>query len=311
MEQFDVIVVGAGPAGLSAALILGRALRRVLVLDAGHPRNERSRELHGFLTRDGTPPLELLKMGREQLTKYETVEVRGATVKHIERSADEFILTCTDDTKYAALKVLLATGVVDRLPDVEGIRDFYGTSVFHCPYCDGWELRGLPLAAWGRGASGVSLAVKLTNWSGDVVLCTDGSDDLNDEQRERLQRFNVDVREEPIARLEGEHGALQAVRFKNDQVLPRRALFFSAGNYLRTELAPTIGCRISEKGYVLTHDCESCDVPGLYVAGDAMGGTHMAIVAAADAASAAVAINMALTEDEYPFKQLHPAYAQR
>src|SRR5215210_3243516 len=202
--MFDCVIVGAGPAGLSAALILGRCRRRVLVCDAGRPRNYASRSLHGFLSRDGISPAELLKAGREQLAQYESVELRDIEVVDAKCDSDTFEVVLADGNSVRSRKLLLATGVIDRIPEVEGLRKMYGRSVFHCPYCDGWEWRDQPIAIYGSGEHGLGLALELTVWSRDLALCTDGPSGLEEKDLTRLRLHGIEVREEPIARLEGD-----------------------------------------------------------------------------------------------------------
>ncbi len=296
---YDVIIVGGGPAGLSAALLLGRCRRRVLLCDAGTPRNAAAHALYGFLTRDGIAPAELLRIGREQLRSYPTVELQQVEVVDAATVAGRFEVVLADGSRRAGRKLLLATGVVDRLPPIEGIAALYGTSVFHCPYCDGWEVRDQPLAVYGRGAHGRSLALELTGWSADLVLCTDGPAELTGADRARLARHGVRVREEPIARLEGTDGRLERIVFATGDVLPRRALFFSSAQRQRSDLAARLGCRLTRSGDVATDGrCRAAGVPGLYVAGDASRGVHLAIVAAGEGAEAAFAINTELLKED-------------
>lgn len=170
----DAIVVGGGVAGLTAALFLGRSLRRVVVFDSGSPRNARSPGLHGLIGRDGVAPEALRRAAREELARYPSVELRQGKVRHCKRVRGGFEASLGDGPALRARKLLLATGVVDRPPLVEGVRELFGRGVFHCPYCDGWELRGQPLAAYGRGEAGLGLALELTAWSAGVTLCSDG-----------------------------------------------------------------------------------------------------------------------------------------
>ncbi len=296
--MFDCIIVGAGPAGLSAALILGRCRRRVLVCDAGKPRNEASKALHGFLTRDGIPPAELLKIGREQLRTYEGVELLEIEVTDAKRNQDGFDVTLKDGVILSSRKLLLATGVVDHLPEIAGIESFYGHSVWHCPYCDGWEVRDQPLAIYGRAEHGKGLALELLAWSKDLVLCTDGPAGLDSDERERLSHYGIEIREERIARLEGESGRLERIVFTNGEKISRRGMFFSTGNEQRCDLASRLGCELDEKGAVKTGDYETTGIPGLFVAGDASRAVQLAIVAAAEGAQAAFAINTALIKED-------------
>lgn len=291
-DAVDVVIVGGGPGGLSAALILGRCRRRVLVIDNGKPRNAASHALHGFLTRDGIPPSQLLELARKEIERYDTVAIRHETVVSAECRADQrFLVRLSSGEELLAHKLLLATGVVDNLPDIPGFRELYGTSVFHCPYCDGWELCDQPLAIYGKGARGLGVALELTGWSHDLVLCTDGPSELEPDDLDRLARNDILVRETPIARLEAEEGRLSHILFRDGATLPRRALFFTTGQYQRSDILFRLGCELNDKGTVRTGKYETTHLPGLYVCGDASRAVQWVIVAAAEGAEAAFAIN--------------------
>ena len=297
--MYDVVIVGAGPAGLSAALILGRCRRRVLVCDTGRPRNAASQAMHGYLTRDGMPPAEFLALGRRDLELYTTVELRQIAVSGATCTArSRFEIVLESGERVHARALLLATGVVDNLPNVPGFRDLYGRSAFHCPYCDGWEIHGQPIAIYGRGDSGAGLSLELTAWSRDLVLCTDGAADLSGDHRDKLARNGITVREERIARLEGTDGILTQVVFENGERLARRALFFTTGQTQRSDLSIKLGCQFNEKGTVRTGKYETTHMPGLYVAGDASRDVQWVVVAAAEGAEAAFAINTALIKED-------------
>jgi thioredoxin reductase len=297
--QYDVVIVGAGPAGLSAALMLGRCRRSVLVCDTGQPRNAASQALHGYLTRDGIPPLEFLAIARRELGTYDTVFMRQvAAVDASCRDDGRFDVTLASGERVSSRKLLLATGVVDNLPDIPGFRELYGRSVFHCPYCDGWEIRDQPLAVYGRGARGLGLSLELTTWSRDLVLCTDGSSEIDDEGIERLRRIGVIVREVRVTRLEGRDGILQRIVFDNGDPLSRRALFFTTGQWQQSDLSIRLGCTVNEKGTVSTGKYETTHLKGLYVAGDASRAVQWVVVAAAEGAEAAFAINTDLMKED-------------
>ena len=298
-QTYDVVIVGAGPAGLSAALVLGRCRRSVLVCDTGNPRNAASHALHGYLTRDGIDPKEFRAIGRRELEQYATVEFRNVGVTAAVNQSDaRFEVTLADHEVVRSRKLLIATGVCDNLPEIEGIRDMYGRSVFHCPYCDGWEIRDQPLAIYGRGDRGLGLSLELTTWSRDLVLCTDGPAEIDADGRARLERNAVALREDRIAALRGRDGILERIVFQNGDELPRRALFFTTGQSQRSKLAMDLGCEINEKGTVRTGKYEATHVPGLFVAGDASRAVQWVIVAAAEGAEAAFAINTDLTKED-------------
>jgi thioredoxin reductase len=297
--MYDVIIVGAGPAGLSAALILGRCRRRVLVCDSGRPRNAASHAMHGFLTRDGVNPHEFLRLSREQLRQYETVAIRNCEVTAATCRTDaRFEVTIENEDRLTGRKLLIATGVLDNLPGIPGFAELYGASVFHCPYCDGWEVRDEPLAVYGRGERGLGLSLELTGWSRDVVLCSDGPAEIDEAGRARLRRCGIEVREERVLRLDGEDGRLTRVVFDAGEPLVRRALFFTTGQTQQSALAISLGCEFNDKGTVRTGKYESTHLSGLYVAGDASRAVQWVIVAAAEGAEAAFAINTDLLKDD-------------
>lgn len=294
----DVIIIGGGVSGLSAALMLGRCRRRVVVCDGGNPRNRVSHALHGFLTRDGIDPGELLRVAREQLTRYGSVEIRDIEVTDAIRFQDRFEITLSDGSHLTSRKLLLATGIVDQVPDLEGIKQLYGRSVFHCPYCDGWEMRDQPIAIYGRGERGHGLALMLTAWSDDLILCTDGTAGLSVAERAELSRHGIRLREERIARLEGTNGSLERIVFTNGDAIVRRALFFNTGQQQRSDLPVKLGCKFTDKGGIQAGNYEVTTIPGLYVAGDASRDVQLAIVAAAEGVEAAIGINKALLKED-------------
>ncbi len=297
--MYDVVIVGGGPAGLSAALMLGRCRRSVLLCDTGRPRNAASQAMHGYLTRDGIPPLEFLTLAREELTRYDTVETRSIEVVDAQRLDDtRFEVSLASGERLRARRLLLATGVVDNVPEIDGCRELFGRSVFHCPYCDGWEVRDAPIAVYGAADRGLGLALELTQWSRDLVLFTDGPSQIPDEGLATLKRNDIVLREERIAKLEGANGILQHVVLRTGERLPRRAMFFTTGQTQQSDLAIRLGCKFTEKGTVRTGKYETTHVPGLYVAGDASRAVQWVVVAAAEGAEAAFAINTDLTKED-------------
>jgi thioredoxin reductase len=296
-EGYDVVVVGGGPGGLSAALWLGRSRRRTLLVDAGVGRNAASRGLHGLLTRDGMAPAELRALGREELERYE-VESRDDFVAALRREKEGFELELASGDRLASRAVILATGVRDRLPQIPGLEERYGTSVHHCPYCDAWEHRDQPLAVYGRERAGFALARKLTSWSKDVVLCTDGASGLRAGERSELAQLGIAVERRRVAGLEGEGPALERIRFADGSALERSALFFTLGWEQASRLAFELACRSTRKGCVATDDRGRTEVPGLYVIGDASRDVQLVVVAAAEGAKAAIHLHEQLLEGD-------------
>jgi len=303
---YDVLVVGAGSAGLAAALTLGRCLRRVLVADGGPPRNEASPGVHGFLTRDGIRPAELLRLGHEQLKPYETVEVQCLCINTLRRSGRGFEARgCRTDTDeevvVSARRVLLATGVADVLPPLPGFRELWGRGVLHCPYCHGWEVRGQPLAVYGQGRTVTGLALLVSRWSQDVVVVTDGPGHLTPNARRRLRRHKIGLREEKISRLVGTPSReLQHIEFEAGEPLTRAALFLHAPQLQRSSLASDVGARITRSGAVWVNKGLVTSIPNLYAAGDTTPGAQQALLAAAEGNKAAIIINESLTREECP-----------
>jgi thioredoxin reductase len=300
--MFDVIVVGGGPSGLAAAMTLGRALRSTLVIDSGEPRNAPAPEMHNFISRDGTPPSELRGITRQELERYSTVELRDTTVVSATSLGDgAFDVRLADGAVERSRRLLLATGLVDELPAVDGLAELWGRGVFHCPYCHGFEVRDTALAVLGAEQSAVHLALHLTRFSRDVVLCTNAAGELDAETRALLTTQSVPVRDEAIARLEGSDGHLERVVFAGGETFDRDAMFCGIARLRqRSDLPAQLGCTTFEDGCVEVNDFGQTSVPGVYAVGDMSrraslpGPTAAVIAAAASGTLAGVAIDKEL-----------------
>ena len=254
--------------------------------------------MHGYLTQEGIAPADFLALAHADLEQYETIELEEVEVVSASREGNAFRIAMENGEEARCRRLLLATGVVDEVPPLEGIDQFYGSSVFHCPYCDGWEVRDQPLAVYGKSTHATGLAMTLRTWSTDLVVVSDGPSLLTGEDRALLERHHIPVREERILRLEGTGGQMERVVFETGEPYSCRALFFSTGQRQRSAIAADFGCEFTEKGAVLTGRCETTNVPGLFVAGDASKNTQFVIVAAAEGAEAAVEINRSLEEED-------------
>lgn len=226
--------------------------------------------------------MELRRIARDQLNRYDTVTFCCCEVADAKRlgNGNGFAISIQDGTRFICRKLLLATGIIDRIPELEGIAELYGRSVFHCPYCDGWKLRDQPVGIYGRGEPGKGLALELTAWSKDLILLTDGDAGLDGKDLDRLHRNHVLVRTEKIVALEGEEGILHRIRFDSGEALERRALFLSNGKSQASDLPARLGCKFTSKGAVDTGVYETTNISGLYVAGDASRYVQLSIVAA-------------------------------
>ncbi|MAS36925.1 MAG: FAD-dependent pyridine nucleotide-disulfide oxidoreductase [Anaerolineaceae bacterium] len=296
MSDYDVLVVGGSAAGLSGALMLGRSRRKVLVCDSADPRNKPSPAVHAFFSRDGIAPADLMAIGREQLQPYD-VTLRTTVVQSI-TPGDVFTARLEDGSTVTARKILLATGVCDELPDIAGIHDYWGASIYHCPYCHGWEARDQPLALIASGSSSVEFILMLTQWSADLVLCTNGPAGITDAERETLQRFNIPLYEQPIHHLAGENGQLAAIVFEDGTQLARSGAFVQPQTRLHGSLAQDLGCALTEQGLVQVDAFGLTSVPGVYAAGD-MTRPAQVLFAAAGGALAGVMINKTLISEDH------------
>jgi thioredoxin reductase len=296
--MLDAIIVGGGPAGLSAALALGRCRRTVLVCDKGEPRNAASLAMHGYLTRDGIAPSEFLRLGREEILRYPTVKFLGCEVVSVERNEQRFIVQTNTGEAFSARILLLATGLVDDLPPIPGVEKYYGKSVHPCPYCDGWEHRDQAIAVCGKGQEGVDLALKMRRWSSQVVFCPNQTEPeefpLNPAQEEQLCRAEIPIRRGKVVGFEGQAPEMSALVFADGSRLPCHALFFPPSQRQRSELALKLGCHATESQQIECQDCQESNIPGVFVIGNAAEGQQLVIMAAAAGTRAGFAIDEAL-----------------
>jgi thioredoxin reductase len=266
--MYDAIIVGGGPAGLAAGLTLGRSHRRVLLLDAGQGRNAPAAAVHNFLAQDGTRPGELRRIGREQLARYPGVELREGTVAGAHARAEAgFRLELGGGGSVEARRLLLATGLADELPAIDGLAALWGRSAFHCPYCHGFEVSGRRLAVLGAAPERVRLALQLSRFTDDLVLCTNG-EPLSHDLAELLAANGVQVRGEPVTRFEGGDGRLERIILESGEPLDRDAVFISTVLRQRSDLAARLGCALLPDGCVEVDEFARTSVPGVYAAGD-------------------------------------------
>ena len=296
---YDCIVIGAGPAGLSASLFLARYHRRVLTFHYYSPRNIYSHGVHGFLGHHGILPVDLLARGREEVTEHGGTILEACVTKAERLDEERFRVQVGDGItgkqSFDARRLLLTTGLRDLLPECEGFRDFYGSSVFHCPDCDGYEVTGKRIAVLSRGKQGVALALYLLTWSKQITLLSD--EELCAEHKEKLAELDIPFAQKEIEKLvgNGDTRQLQQAVFTDGTTLDCDALFFHLGTEPASNLHTLIGCRLDEEsGLVWIDDKQQTSIKGVYAAGDITPKSQLAVVAAAEGAMAAIHIHQSL-----------------
>jgi thioredoxin reductase len=300
MNKCDVVVIGGSAAGLSAALVLSRARRRVAVVDAGEPRNAPAAHVHGFLGWDGAPPATLLKQGRDEVKGYGgeliagiVTDVRAVTGENDHR----FEVTLVDGRSLLARRVLVTTGLRDDIPDIEGVRERWGRDLLHCPYCHGYEVRDQPVGVLGGTPEAVQHALLIRQWSDDVVFFTHTAE-VSAEDRERLIARAIDIVDGFVARLVVDDDRLTGVGLESGQVMPRTAVFARPEFVPNSELLVRLGCDTQDNGWVVADKVGSTSVPGVWIAGNAANPRAQVVTAAAEGSAAAIAINNDLTEED-------------
>ncbi|WP_255681649.1 NAD(P)/FAD-dependent oxidoreductase [Natrinema sp. SYSU A 869] len=302
--EYDVLIIGGGPAGLSAALQLGRSLRSVLVCDNGEPRNGPAAEAHGYLTRDGIPPEELRRLGREEVSKYGG-EFRNSQVTDVSRANDGFTSTLDSGESVTSRKVVLATGVGDDLPDTDGFEELWGSGVYHCPYCHGYEVRDEPLGVIVTNQHMVDYAKLIYNLSDDLVVFTDGQDVFDEATQSLFIERGVRIEDEPISALNGSgDDGLESVSLADGRNVARHALFYPPPMEQHSELPEQLGLEVNQAGLIdatrSQHGIGFTSVEGVFIAGDASSGSPPSIPSAvADGYAVGATVNMELSKEDF------------
>ena len=296
-EAKHVVIVGGSWAGLAAAMQLGRARRRVLIVDGGQPRNRFAHASHGYLGQDGVAPALILETFRAQVLAYPTVELRTGIAQAASQSDGGFTVTLGDGESVRAERVILATGVIDELPSIPGLAERWGRSVAHCPYCHGYEVSDLRLGVLASGEQAMHQAMLLPDWSADVTLFTNGAFAPNDEELTKLARRGVRIESRPVEELVGSGTELSGVRVRDGDVVPLDTMFVQPRVRLASDLAEQLGCAIDEGPMgpmIRTDGMKETTVKNVFSAGDAARAPHSATFAAADGAMAGMAAHRSL-----------------
>jgi len=297
---YDCAVIGGGPAGLNASLVLGRSRRTVALIDNAKPRNAVTHQSHGFLTRDGIKPTEFRRIAYEEVLRYPTVHHWSTTVTDVIKEETQFHITTEFGIQLQARKLILATGIGEMFPKIEGFYQFYGKSMFNCPYCDGWELQDQPLIVVSEHPGLFHFTKVVYNWSKDLVVCTNGHSNLSKEQAGILLAKGLSVIEQPIRAFTGTDGMLEEVQFTDGSRITRAGGFASPIWSQRASFAERLGCVLDEWGGLITDDLGRTTVKDVYAAGDTSRfGPSQLIIAAGQGSQAAIAVNSDLVEEEF------------
>lgn len=297
--KLDAVIIGGGPAGLSAALVLGRARKKAAVIDEGRPRNGVTREAHGFLTRDGISPSEFRRIAIEQIGAYPSVSFVADTAVAITGTDGDFQVETAKGQSFQCKKLLFAVGMKDRPLDIKGLKEVYGTSAFVCPYCDGWELRDKQLVIISKGPDAMHFAQLISGWTNRFTICTNGATELSEPEREELRRHQVPVLESPIRSIDSEGGMVRQVVLEDGTIVPCGGIFFRPKLVAGSNLPQAAGCQVTEAGTVVIDELGKTNIPGVYSAGDAASMRHQAIAAAAMGTLSAAAMNNELNTEAW------------
>jgi thioredoxin reductase len=296
---YDVVIVGGSYAGLSAAMTLGRSVRKVLVIDNRQPCNQTAPQAHNLITHDGETPAAIAAKAREQLVLYKTVELTVDDVTAVVQNDSYFEVTTGNARIIKAKKILFATGIKDIMPDMSGFADCWGISVIHCPYCHGYEVYGQKLAVFGNGDEGFEYAKLITNWSKDITLFTNGASTLSAEQSQQLQRHHINIVETKIAGINHNNGHVQNIALANGNNYPVDAIFSRVPFEQHTNIPQQLGCISTKIGHIEVDGFGATSVPGVYAAGDNSSPMRGLANAMATGLMAGVIINKTLIDEEF------------
>lgn len=267
-KQFEVIIVGGSYSGLAAGMALGRALRSVLIIDAGDPCNKQTPHSHNFLTNDGKPPKEIARLAKKQVSMYGTVSFLKAYVTNGIKTKNGFEVQTEAGETFSSRKLIFATGIKDVMPGISGFTESWGISVLHCPYCHGYEVRRQRTGILANGDAGYELSSLISNWTNDVTLYTNGKSTLSDEQRAKLQRHKIHIAEAEIDSLENKNGYIKNIVFKSGIKAQLKVLYARLPFLQHSSIPQTLGCELTEDGYIKVDPSQKTSVEGIYACGD-------------------------------------------
>lgn len=298
-KSFDVIIIGGSYAGLSAAMALGRSLRKVLVIDSGLPCNRQTPHSHNFLTQDGKTPAEIAAIARNQVGQYKTVEFHNGLASRGTKQGKGFLMETQDGQHFVAKKLIMASGIKDQMPDIKGFSEAWGISVIHCPYCHGYEFSGQQTGIFANGEKAIHLAGLVHNLTRKLSMFTQGKAEFNPEQLHLLEKAGIPVVEDQIAEIGHEDGYLNHVMLNNGSRIPLRALYAAIPFLQHSDIHATLGCQMTAGGHIQVDATQKTSVPGVFACGDNSSPMRSVSSAVYTGTMAGAMVNMELVGEEF------------
>lgn len=299
MDPYEVIIIGGSYAGLSAALTLGRSLKEILVIDSGKPCNRQTPHSHNFLTRDGQTPEKISAIARKQVEEYETVTFYDGVASSGKRKNNGFeINTGTNDT-FRGQKLVFATGIKDKIPDIPGFAECWGISAIHCPYCHGYEYRHQKTGIFANGERAIHVASLVNNLTDELAVLTHGKADFTPEQFHKLEKHGIQIEEAEVVEIEHQNGSLDHVILKNGHQIELDAMYADVSFTQHSDIPASLGCELTEQGYIKVDDFQKTTVPGIYACGDNSSPMRSIANAVATGSFVGAAANMELTHEKF------------
>ncbi|MBR0614538.1 NAD(P)/FAD-dependent oxidoreductase [Bacillus safensis] len=297
----DCAIIGGGPAGLSAALVVGRGRKQVIVFDDELPRNRVTQESHGFITNDGMTPFEIRRAGEADLQKYPNIKIKRSRIVDIQKKEERFTLLTHEGDRFEAKKIILATGLQDILPEIEGIHDVYGKTLFSCPFCDGWELKDKALALIAENQRALHMAKLLSNWTKDLIVFSNGHV-LAEEDKALLTAHSIQVIDVPIVSIDHDNGQLRSLQLANGETVKREGGFVTSEFKQLAPFAEKLGCKMTKNAGIETDILGRTTVSGIFACGDNLGGPAQLVLAAAAGSQTGMGVIHEIVQEEFQEK---------
>ncbi|MCR6473825.1 NAD(P)/FAD-dependent oxidoreductase [Bacillus safensis] len=297
----DCAIIGGGPAGLSAALVVGRGRKQVIVFDDELPRNRVTQESHGFITNDGMTPIEIRRAGEADLQKYPNIKIKRSRIVDIQKKEERFTLLTHEGDTFEAKKIILATGLQDILPEIEGIHDVYGKTLFSCPFCDGWELKDKALALIAENQRALHMAKLLSNWTKDLIVFTNGHV-LAEEDKVLLTAHSIQIIDVPIVSIDHDNGQLRSLQLANGETVKREGGFVASEFKQSAPFAEKLGCKMTKNAGIETDILGRTTVSGVFACGDNLGGPAQLVLAAAAGSQTGMGVIHEIVQEEFQEK---------